>query len=195
MLTQFQRKRGRKRWKTIWVWCFFTFPFMLFLCEEASQVLSFGRYILVAGGLFEDVREAIVYDRKFNQVNLTLAYLSIPGNPIAAFIFIRYFRAEKEKLRREEKRACSELGLPTPASPPALRVSRLSVRLVTLSMVICFVVFLAPVRLPRRRRKVPQLEVRPASIEEVEKSLQSMGYTSAEIRSFVNQYINGGKEK
>lgn len=193
MLAHFPQTH-RKRWAAIWVWCFFSFPFMLFLCEEGSQVLSFGRYILVSGGLFEDAREAIRFDRKFNQVNLVLSYISIPGNPISAFIFIRYFRAEKEKLRREEKRACSELGLAVPAPPPPMRVSRLSVRLVTLCLVICLVVVLAPVKLPRRRRKVPALEVRPSSIEAVEESLRAMGYSPAEIESFKDQFIHGGKE-
>lgn len=185
--------RRRSKIATIWTWCFFSFPFMLFLCEEASQVLSFGRYILISGGLFEDAREAIHFDRKFNQFNLYLAYGSFPGNPLSSFIFVRYFKAEGEKLRREELRACSELGLVVPVPPPPVRVSRLSVRLLTL----CFAIIILVLFIPRRRRRrVPKMKKEKYTFPtdaELCNSLEKIGFTDDEIQDFFSHYVTHGR--
>lgn len=94
----------------VWVWVFVTTGFMLFILEEASQVRGFGRYSLLQGRMWTAAEQAAKEDKVFNNLNHTIARVSMFINPIAGYTFTRYFDSESVKLEREMQRIDKELG-------------------------------------------------------------------------------------
>lgn len=98
-----------KGWKRVYVWLFFTIPFLLFIMEEAVQTLGFGRYMLTQGKLWEEALAAISIDRQINTFCLVVSIISFPLNPLAGGVFSLYFMADRYKIAREVIRIEHEL--------------------------------------------------------------------------------------
>jgi len=99
-----------KKGLRVWVWCFVTCGFMLFILEEGSQLLGFSRFTLMGGKLWREAEIAIQSDRVFNKFNQRVAKGAMWINPIAGYTFDRYFGAEDEKMARELMRVNAELN-------------------------------------------------------------------------------------
>ena len=98
-----------KGWKRIYVWLFFTIPFLLFIMEESVQTLGFGRFTLIQGKLWTEALEATKTDKKVNSICLTASVISVPLNPLAGGVFTLYFIADRDKMKREVMRIENEL--------------------------------------------------------------------------------------
>lgn len=98
-----------KGWRSKWLWAFFTSPFLLFICEESAQLLGFGRFILIQGGLWEEHLAVLEGDKKWNILFLVLSIIDIPINPFSGCIFTIYFISERRKMKMEFIRAQNEL--------------------------------------------------------------------------------------
>ena len=156
-----------KGWKRVYIWLFFTTPFMLFIMEEAVQTLGFGRYTLTQGELWEETYEAIKIDKKINKFCLIVSIASFPLNPLAGGVFSLYFIADRHKLGREVVRIENELwGYSENEIPGEIEifnvVSRIGVRKLGLVVIgaMLIVVFItqlsSSVRLPPARKEVMQ---------------------------------------
>lgn len=96
-------KWGRVAFK-IWFWTFTTVAFMLFICEESTQLLGFSRMHYKSIGTMEALEEwlkAVERDLPIVEGMQTTCDYTFIINPISAKVFRKYFDQEKEKLRRE----------------------------------------------------------------------------------------------
>lgn len=100
-------KKGFKIFLTIfkvWFWVFTTIAFMLFICEESTQLLGFSRFGYKTIGTAEAYKEwikACERDKPIVDKMEDVAAFTFFVNPISSKVFLKYFQQENEKLRRE----------------------------------------------------------------------------------------------
>lgn len=88
----------------IWFWVFTTIAFMLFICEESTQLLGFSRFGYKNIGTLEAYQEwvkACERDKPIVDKMEDLSSYTFWINPISSKVFREYFQQENEKLRRE----------------------------------------------------------------------------------------------